>query len=285
MPAECRKARRAVGADATWIQLTCIAQSVTVAYNDLVPAKAEMENATGSVDRDAGSALLRHGSWLLAAVGIGEIGLAVLLRSSVALSPLFAFLGTACVIIAVIVERAEAFELSPNRLRVALRALANRPEIRDATGEVVVEALEAQLDRSTRRRRLSKDLAEDVAAEVAVVRSSEIAAVDRAAEWLRTRGWNVEQVDRHGFPYDLVATREAESLYIDVKASPRPLDVDVIRRANAVLAVVPSVVMGQTRFAIWAATPGVTPAALQAAQQNGFILFVESPNGQVEQFG
>jgi hypothetical protein len=233
-----------------------------------------------------GSLLMRHGSWLLAAVGVAQIALAGTFRNAQDVAPAFAFLGAACVVLAVVLERAEGdLELSPGRMRIVLRALAGRPEIGAATGEAVVDALNSQLGRRRlTRQRAASEVAESVAREVAAGMASGAAAEERAAAWFKREGWEVERMNPHGFPYDLVVSREAETMYVEIKAGVQPLDVGVIERVLTLRSFIPSVVQGETRYGIWAATPGVTGAALKLARSAGIAVFVEQQPRGVSQF-
>jgi hypothetical protein len=170
-----------------------------------------------------------------------------------------------------LLERVEGLvEVGPRGLSTSLRALARSHALSGTQAGTAIEVVADELAVAPWRARRPEELGQRIARE-----ASERAAIDRAEDWLRTEGWTTDRMDPHGFPYDLYATKGDERLYVDVTASLRPLDADYVRPAIDLSRIIPSVARGETKYAIYAATPGVEGDALRLTRDAGITLWVE----------
>ena len=222
--------------------------------------------------------LARHAGWVLVSVGVAQVALAAVFRDSVAVAPVFAILGTGCVVLGVIVDRVESFELGTKGIRAVVARLAKEPALGAVSARDVMEFLNAALSRHGNRLRLPgpEGVVDEVITDIGDARQAE----ERVAEWLRERDWTVERTTPGGFPYDFIARRGDETLYVEVKFARRPARPEQLGQVLIMASFLPSVVARNTRYALFVVGAGLTSAALANLKSQKLIeVYVSSPEG------
>ncbi|MDQ3859093.1 MAG: restriction endonuclease [Actinomycetota bacterium] len=208
------------------------------------------------------------GGWILLVVGVALIVLAFAYDVSSVIAPVSLVLGTACVVLAVVLSRTEGpVRFGAQGIEIAIRrvrrnAQRDRRLYENQKHDVASEA-EARL----------AELPRTVSALRAWVQADDVYARARdrylefeqyVQEWLESQGWEVERLHGGDDP-DFVAVRDSERMYVEVAATHRPLTAAHLGTWLARLSRSSADDPG-SRLALFAAAPRLTANARQMVE-------------------
>lgn len=242
-------------------------------------------DSTPDAEYGADDWLTDRGGWLLFAFGLALVVIAVWFRASPAIAPVFAFVGPACVVLAVLLSRTEGpIELTPGSLKLVLRTLRRRAQrdrsLRPAQKAEVLEAAAVEIAGLAQVLSPSPREVKRIANQAYVRARTEAVSLERRVqEWLEQQGWRVRPYDsNHDIGFDLVAERDSERFYIEVKLSRGPIFANRllswITRLDELHALDPA-----ARVGLFLSAPPLTQAELALLARSKIEIYFATPEG------
>jgi Restriction endonuclease len=211
-------------------------------------------------------------------LGVALVALATIFRASAAVAGPFATLGPLCVVLGVLVHRAEGLvKLGPSGLEMTLRELGKRarkdkalrePQKADVLAAAAGRIYELPPVVSTgQARRIASDL-------YLRSRNEYMLFEERVREWLQRQGWKVAGAGEPA-QVDFVAVRDHQRAYVEAKYTTRPLQrgqlLDGLARVLNAVARDPG-----SRGILFVHAPSLTQAARSVAETAPIEIYVST---------